>query len=44
MSGNPHLEEASWFGEGALPRLAAQGLRRRPAEDHGTLRRVPFTS
>ncbi|GGZ50561.1 alkanesulfonate monooxygenase [Streptomyces inusitatus] len=26
MSGHPHLEEAYWFGEGVLPRLAALGL------------------
>jgi alkanesulfonate monooxygenase len=26
LSGYPHLEEAYWFGEGVLPRLAAQGL------------------
>ena len=26
MSGYPHLEEAYWFGENVLPRLAARGL------------------
>ncbi len=26
LSGYPHLEEAYWFGEGVLPRLAARGL------------------
>ncbi|MFJ5733085.1 LLM class flavin-dependent oxidoreductase [Streptomyces paradoxus] len=31
FSGYPHLEEAYWFGEGVLPRLAAQGLWRHPA-------------
>jgi alkanesulfonate monooxygenase len=30
LSGYPHLEEAYWFGEGVLPRLAARGLWRRP--------------
>ncbi len=25
LSGYPHLEEAYWFGEGVLPRLAARG-------------------
>ncbi|MDT0611874.1 LLM class flavin-dependent oxidoreductase [Streptomyces lancefieldiae] len=32
LSGYPHLEEAYWFGEGVLPRLAAQGLWRHPAQ------------
>ena len=32
LSGYPHLEEAYWFGEGVLPRLAAQGLWRHPAD------------
>ncbi|MFF8234573.1 LLM class flavin-dependent oxidoreductase [Streptomyces caelestis] len=31
LSGYPHLEEAYWFGEGVLPRLAAQGLWQHPA-------------
>jgi alkanesulfonate monooxygenase len=26
LSGHPHMEEAYWFGENVLPRLAAQGL------------------
>ncbi|MFF8683409.1 LLM class flavin-dependent oxidoreductase [Streptomyces sp. CA-100214] len=30
LSGYPHLEEAYWFGEGVLPRLAARGLWRHP--------------
>ncbi|MEU9560137.1 LLM class flavin-dependent oxidoreductase [Streptomyces fumanus] len=30
LSGYPHLEEAYWFGEGVLPRLAARGLWRPP--------------
>jgi alkanesulfonate monooxygenase len=33
LSGYPHLEEAYWFGEGVLPRLAARGLWRRPTDD-----------
>ncbi|UOB07934.1 LLM class flavin-dependent oxidoreductase [Streptomyces sp. HP-A2021] len=33
LSGYPHLEEAYWFGEGVLPRLAAQGLWRHPADN-----------
>ncbi|MFF4755100.1 LLM class flavin-dependent oxidoreductase [Streptomyces sp. NPDC002514] len=32
LSGYPHLEEAYWFGEGVLPRLAARGRWRHPAE------------
>ncbi|MFJ9684139.1 LLM class flavin-dependent oxidoreductase [Streptomyces bacillaris] len=31
LSGYPHLEEAYWFGEGVLPRLAEAGLWRHPA-------------
>ncbi|MER6347102.1 LLM class flavin-dependent oxidoreductase [Streptomyces sp. NPDC001595] len=31
LSGYPHLEEAYWFGENVLPRLAAGGLWSRPA-------------
>jgi alkanesulfonate monooxygenase len=31
LSGYPHLEEAYWFGEGVLPRLAAEGIWRHPA-------------
>ncbi|WP_089114774.1 LLM class flavin-dependent oxidoreductase [Streptomyces sp. SS07] len=30
LSGYPHLEEAYWFGEGVLPRLAEAGLWARP--------------
>jgi alkanesulfonate monooxygenase len=30
LSGYPHLEEAYWFGEGVLPRLATEGLWRHP--------------
>ncbi|MEV5548464.1 LLM class flavin-dependent oxidoreductase [Streptomyces sp. NPDC052309] len=33
LSGYPHLEEAYWFGEGVLPRLAAEGLWRHPYDD-----------
>ncbi|MGY3200222.1 LLM class flavin-dependent oxidoreductase [Streptomyces sp. TE5632] len=33
LSGYPHLEEAYWFGEGVLPRLAAQGLWRHPFQE-----------
>ncbi|MEU1006745.1 MULTISPECIES: LLM class flavin-dependent oxidoreductase [Streptomyces] len=36
LSGYPHLEEAYWFGEGVLPRLAAQGLWRHPAGSRDT--------
>ncbi|MFB6846803.1 LLM class flavin-dependent oxidoreductase [Streptomyces sp. NPDC056373] len=36
LSGYPHLEEAYWFGEGVLPRLAAQGLWRHPAGGRDT--------
>ncbi|MFH8376230.1 LLM class flavin-dependent oxidoreductase [Streptomyces cyaneofuscatus] len=31
LSGYPHLEEAYWFGEGVLPRLADAGLWTHPA-------------
>ncbi|MFE2581644.1 LLM class flavin-dependent oxidoreductase [Streptomyces sp. NPDC059378] len=31
LSGYPHLEEAYWFGEGVLPRLAGEGLWRHPS-------------
>ncbi|MEV6124071.1 LLM class flavin-dependent oxidoreductase [Streptomyces sp. NPDC052077] len=33
LSGYPHLEEAYWFGEGVLPRLAARGLWHHPHSD-----------
>ncbi|MFE9438288.1 LLM class flavin-dependent oxidoreductase [Streptomyces sp. NPDC006602] len=43
FSGYPHLEEAYWFGEGVLPRLAAQGLWRHPYGDRAvSSAQVPF--
>ncbi|MGW0818564.1 LLM class flavin-dependent oxidoreductase [Streptomyces viridiviolaceus] len=43
LSGYPHLEEAYWFGEGVLPRLAAQGLWQHPYDDRaGSAAPVPF--
>ncbi|WP_225096041.1 LLM class flavin-dependent oxidoreductase [Streptomyces sp. CoH27] len=45
LSGYPHLEEAYWFGEGVLPRLAAQGLWTHPdAPAPGPSAQVPFAS
>ncbi|MGA6227474.1 LLM class flavin-dependent oxidoreductase [Streptomyces umbrinus] len=45
LSGYPHLEEAYWFGEGVLPRLAAQGLWQHPfAERPAPAAQVPFAS
>ncbi|MFE7172717.1 LLM class flavin-dependent oxidoreductase [Streptomyces sp. NPDC057616] len=45
LSGYPHLEEAYWFGEGVLPRLAAQGLWRHPlGEETAPRAQVPFAS
>ncbi|MER6459174.1 LLM class flavin-dependent oxidoreductase [Streptomyces sp. NPDC001228] len=45
LSGYPHLEEAYWFGEGVLPRLAAEGLWRHPAGPAETPpAQVPFAS
>ncbi|MEU8932331.1 LLM class flavin-dependent oxidoreductase [Streptomyces sp. NPDC048409] len=45
LSGYPHLEEAYWFGEGVLPRLAAEGLWRHPADPAETPpAQVPFAS
>ncbi|MEU9883532.1 LLM class flavin-dependent oxidoreductase [Streptomyces phaeochromogenes] len=45
LSGYPHLEEAYWFGEGVLPRLAAQGLWRHPfTERPAPAAQVPFAS
>ncbi|MDT0569937.1 LLM class flavin-dependent oxidoreductase [Streptomyces sp. DSM 3412] len=45
LSGYPHLEEAYWFGEGVLPRLAAQGLWRHPlAGPTAPTAQVPFAS
>lgn len=44
FSGYPHLEEAYWFGEGVLPRLAAQGLWQHPfATPPVPAAQVPFT-
>jgi alkanesulfonate monooxygenase len=44
LSGYPHLEEAYWFGEGVLPRLAKQGLWHHPDTSATTPPRttVPF--
>ncbi|MGW6009455.1 LLM class flavin-dependent oxidoreductase [Streptomyces sp. NPDC055210] len=45
LSGYPHLEEAYWFGEGVLPRLAAQGLWQHPfAARSAPSAQVPFAS
>jgi alkanesulfonate monooxygenase len=45
LSGYPHLEEAYWFGEGVLPRLAAEGLWRHPSgARHALASQVPFAS
>ncbi|MCX4572394.1 LLM class flavin-dependent oxidoreductase [Streptomyces sp. NBC_01571] len=45
LSGYPHLEEAYWFGEGVLPRLAARGLWQHPfATAPVPAAQVPFTS
>jgi alkanesulfonate monooxygenase len=45
LSGYPHLEEAYWFGEGVLPRLAARGLWRHPsAARPAPVAQVPFAS
>ncbi|QNP68500.1 LLM class flavin-dependent oxidoreductase [Streptomyces roseirectus] len=45
LSGYPHLEEAYWFGEGVLPRLAAEGLWKHPsAPGARTSAQVPFAS
>ncbi|MEV5875275.1 LLM class flavin-dependent oxidoreductase [Streptomyces sp. NPDC052101] len=45
LSGYPHLEEAYWFGEGVLPRLAAQGLWTHPdATAPAPSAQVPFAS
>jgi alkanesulfonate monooxygenase len=45
LSGYPHLEEAYWFGEGVLPRLAAQGLWQHPfAQPAAPATQVPFAS
>ncbi|MEV3973190.1 LLM class flavin-dependent oxidoreductase [Streptomyces sp. NPDC050698] len=42
LSGYPHLEEAYWFGEGVLPRLAARGLWRHPAREETAPAPAPF--
>jgi alkanesulfonate monooxygenase len=45
MSGHPHVEEAYWFGEGVLPRLAGSGLwthPNAPAPDARHETAVPF--
>ncbi|EST19950.1 LLM class flavin-dependent oxidoreductase [Streptomyces roseochromogenus] len=45
LSGYPHLEEAYWFGEGVLPRLAAQGLWTHPdVRAAAPSAQVPFAS
>ncbi len=45
LSGHPHLEEAYWFGEGVLPRLAARGLWRHPCGiPDAPSAQVPFAS
>ncbi|MFF4394850.1 LLM class flavin-dependent oxidoreductase [Streptomyces sp. NPDC001480] len=45
LSGYPHLEEAYWFGEGVLPRLAARGVWRHPlGQDTAPAAQVPFAS
>ncbi|WP_316767013.1 LLM class flavin-dependent oxidoreductase [Streptomyces sasae] len=45
LSGYPHLEEAYWFGEGVLPRLAAAGVWRHPFAKGGVpSAQVPFAS
>ncbi|MFJ4522136.1 LLM class flavin-dependent oxidoreductase [Streptomyces sp. NPDC088810] len=45
LSGYPHLEEAYWFGEGVLPRLAARGLWTHPdGRQDASAAQVPFAS
>jgi alkanesulfonate monooxygenase len=45
LSGYPHLEEAYWFGENVLPRLAAEGLWRHPdGRRPAAPAQVPFAS
>jgi alkanesulfonate monooxygenase len=36
LSGQPHVEEAYWFGEGVLPVLAKRGLWQHPDAGHAT--------
>ncbi|MFE6776650.1 LLM class flavin-dependent oxidoreductase [Streptomyces sp. NPDC057702] len=43
LSGYPHLEEAYWFGEGVLPRLAARGLWSHPSKG-GPAARLPLAA
>lgn len=42
LSGYPHLEEAYWFGENVLPRLAARGLWTHPGATAASAAPVPF--
>ena len=42
LSGYPHLESASWFGEGVLPILAARGRWEHPAPPWSGGQPVPF--
>ncbi|MFI6702459.1 LLM class flavin-dependent oxidoreductase [Streptomyces sp. NPDC050509] len=47
MSGHPHVEEAYWFGEGVLPKLAGAGLWAHPDSGGGTAvtpAAVPFAT
>ncbi|WAU81638.1 LLM class flavin-dependent oxidoreductase [Streptomyces sp. Qhu-G9] len=45
LSGYPHLEEAYWFGEGVLPRLAVRGLWQHPFTGRATpAAQEPFAS
>lgn len=46
MSGYPHVEEAYWFGEGVLPRLAEAGLWTHPTRPAGPgpANAVPFAA
>ncbi|MFJ2645879.1 LLM class flavin-dependent oxidoreductase [Streptomyces sp. NPDC087420] len=47
MSGHPHVEEAYWFGEGVLPRLAEAGLWTHPTAagaGAGAAVSVPFAA
>jgi alkanesulfonate monooxygenase len=32
LSGQPHLEEAYWFGEGVIPKLRAAGIAAEPGQ------------
>ncbi|GAA0394697.1 LLM class flavin-dependent oxidoreductase [Micromonospora gifhornensis] len=47
LSGQPHLEEAYWFGEGVLPVLGERGLWRHPARPAVTVPEptgIPFAT